>query len=125
MRGVGHAKLAAQGKRGQAHVVLGSREAFGHRNSAQEVANQAVELRVRDQVSSLLASQRASEHPRQIKNCLTAARQTPGRAVRADQLALNAKSGRLQGNEMNIAEITTVDRLAKHACINLARMGRK
>ena len=91
-------------------------ERIGH--GAQQIAYQAVEFGVSDQVRGLLMPQSSAENARQAKQSGIAAGQAIGPTIRADQFALNAKCGGLKRDEMNVFKRSAVNSLTitKHAC---------
>src|SRR5579864_8089413 len=71
-------------------------------NRSHELAHQPVQLVVFNQASCGLATKRSTEHARQADYRFTAAGQTRGRGVCADQFALNAEDSSLQREKMDL-----------------------
>ena len=68
-------------------------------NGAEQVADQAVEFGVGNEVRGLLVAQGAAEHARKTDQRAAAAGQAVGLAVGADQLTLDAECGGLREDE--------------------------
>src|SRR5208337_3560 len=119
MSGIGYAKLAAQSDRRYAGMMVRNVHylRIGHR--AQQIANQAVELRVSNEMGRLLIAQTSTQNARETEQRHVAASQAVRSAIGTDQFALNAKCGGLQRKEMNILERGAVNRFAKHECVSL------
>jgi hypothetical protein len=82
------------GKRGR-HSRFGGRGGESG-NGKKQIANQAIQFDVVDQVHRLLTEQRASENPRQAEHRLASAGVAIGSVVFADEFTLGAKNGRPQ-----------------------------
>src|SRR6202034_831509 len=96
--------------------MVGNFENMRVGNGAEQVAHEAVEFGIGDQVSGLLVAQRSTENTRKAEQRRVAAGEAIRTAVGADQFALDAKSGGLQRNEMYVLESSAVNGLTKHAC---------
>jgi hypothetical protein len=64
MRGIGHTQLAALRKRRHAGMIDDT-EKFGVGHSAEQVADEAIEFRVGDEMGRLLVQERTPEHARE------------------------------------------------------------
>src|SRR3954471_19670874 len=93
--------------------MVGRAENLRIGNSAQQIADQAVEFTVSDQVRGLLIAQSTAEHAREPHQRIAAARQTVGLVTGADQLALNTECGGLQWDKGDVFEGGTIHSLAK------------
>ena len=87
---------------------------IGH--SAQQVADEAVELGIGDEMSRLHVAQRAAQHAGKAQQRCVSAGETIRAAIGADQFALDAERRGLQRNEMNVFESGAINRLTKHDC---------
>ncbi len=87
-------------------------------NSAEQIADEAIEFGIGDEVRGLLVAQRSTEHAREAEQSGIAAGQAIWAAISANQFALNAKCGGLKRDEMNVLKRRAVNSLAitKHAC---------
>jgi len=94
-------------------VVIGAAQDLGVGNGAEKVAHEAVEFHVGDKVRRLLVAEGAAEHARQAQQSSIAAGQATGRAVGADDFALHAECGGLQGDEVDVLERCPINRPAK------------
>src|SRR5579863_8486580 len=72
---IGHAKLTALSECGHPGVVRHGKD-LRIRNGSKQIADQAVELGVGDQVGGLLVAQRTTEDARQADEALVSAGQT-------------------------------------------------
>ena len=115
MSSIGYPQLAALSERGHASVVRHGKN-LRLRNGAKQVAHQAVELGVGDQVGSLLVAQRTAEHARQANEALASAGQAVWLVAGRDQFTLNAEAGGLQWDKIDVPESRAVNTLAKHDC---------
>jgi hypothetical protein len=118
MRGIRDAKLAAQSGGGHASIMIGNVQCLRIGDGMEQVANEAVEFRIGDEVGGLLLPQRAAENAGEAEQRLISASQAIGPAVIADQLALNAEGSRLERNEIKFFEGRAVHRLTKHECVS-------
>ena len=94
MRGVGNAELATKSNRRYASVMLGDVDDLRVGHSAQQVADQAVELRIGDEMSRLHVAQRPAEHAGKAKQGCVSAGEAIRSAIGADQFALDAERQR-------------------------------
>jgi len=122
VRAVGNAKLAAQRGRRHASLIVGDAGDFAVderiRDSAEQVADEAIKFGIGDEVGGLLMPKRSTEHAREAEQSCIAAGQAIRAAIGADQFALNTKRGGLKRYEMNVLKRRAVNSLAitKHAC---------
>jgi hypothetical protein len=119
MGGVGYAKLAAENTRGLARLKVGNVQRFSVPDlwvgdSAQQVADEAVELGIGDEMCGLLMAQRPAQNAREAEQGRIATGEAKGPAIGADQFALDAKRGGLKRNEIYVFERGAVNSLAKH-----------
>jgi hypothetical protein len=119
MGGVCDAKLSAVNERRHSGMI-DTGQGCGVRDGSQQVADEIVQLDVGDEVRCLLVEQRSPEHARKSQQGVTAARQTVGLAVGADQLTLDTEGGGLQRDKINVLKSRAIYSLAKHDCWILA-----
>jgi len=115
MCGIGHAKLAALHERRHA-VVIRDPEKLGVRYGAKQVAHEAVEFGVGDEVGGLLVQQRSTEHARQSDQSVASAGQAVRLAIGTDQLTLDTECGGLQRDKTDVLKSRAIQSLAKHDC---------
>ena len=96
--------------------MVSNAEDFGVGNRAEQVANQAVEFRVGDEMRRLPVAKRSPEHAGEAEQRAIAAGEAIGPAIATDEFALDAKGGRLKGKEIDVFESAAIDRFAKHDC---------
>jgi hypothetical protein len=124
MGGVGDTELAEKGGRGKAGVVVGEVCDERVRNGTEQVADQTVEFRIRDEMSRLLLAKSSAKDSRKTEHGRAPAGQATGPAAGTDQFALDAKRGGLKWNEINVFEGAAIHRLAKHDLRFLAKFAR-
>ena len=90
---IGHAKLTAKGNRGQASVMIGNVQDLRIGHSTQQVAHQAIEFRIGDEMSGLLAAKRSTKDTGQAQQLGIAAGQAMRPVASTDQFALDAECG--------------------------------
>ena len=83
-------------------VVRAQSLRIGH--CAQQVAYEAVEFRVGDEMCGLLVQKGSAEHAREPKQGVAAASDTVGLTIGADQLTLDAEGSGLQRDKADVAE---------------------
>jgi hypothetical protein len=120
MCGVCDAKLAAESGGGHASIMISNVQCLRVRDGMEQVANEAVEFRIGDEVGGLLLPQRAAENAGEAEQGLISAGQAIGPAVIADQLALDAERSGLEWDEIEFFEGRAVHRSTKHECRVLA-----
>jgi hypothetical protein len=98
--------------------IVGSAHGLGIGNGAQEVADEAIQLGIGDEMGGLLGEQRSAKDARQAYQGLAAAGEAMGTVVSANQFTLDAESGRLQGNKIDVFESCAINGLAKHDCLS-------
>jgi hypothetical protein len=93
VRGVRHAKLAAQSRGWYSSVMIGHIQNLRVGNGAEQVADEKVEFRISDEMSGLLLPQGATQDAGETEKGLISASQAVGSAVIANQFTLNAERG--------------------------------
>ena len=91
-----------------------------HWYGTEQIANEAVELGIGDEVRCLLMAERAAKDARESDQCLAAACQAIGTGIGADHLALHAECGGLQGDKVDVLESRNISSVAEHDCRTLA-----
>jgi hypothetical protein len=115
MGGICNTKLAALREQGHAGVLIGI-ERVWDRDRAEQVANQAIEFGISDEVRGLLMEERSSEDAGEPNQGMATACEAIRLGTGTDQFALNAECGGLQRDKRDFLESRAIHGLTKHDC---------
>ena len=119
MGGIRDTKLAALREQWDAGVLVGI-EGIWHRDGAEQVANQAVEFGISDEVRGLLMEERSSKNAGKPDQGMASACEAIRLGAGADQFTLNAKCGGLQRDKRDVLKSRAIHSITKHDCGILA-----